>query len=478
MILMQWLILLVLILQPLGQVGAPADALQEASAPSFIVRSEPSPYLAVGDIASFEVTAPPGLDLSEHSVTLSVIHPFIQELGRADFFPGGDRPFRARFPFVWDTGAAGAGTIMLQFSVTPAGWSWTEVIRLHSPPPQETDQQWAVVQLDCCTVHYVTGTRAERELDLLISVSEEQVLKASERMQTVLPEPVNIIFLPRVIGHGGFAGQELFISYPDVNYTNLNLEVVLHHEIVHRLDRELGGPYRPSIFVEGLAVYLSEGHYQEEDLVARSAALLDLGLYLPLQDLANNFYPSQHESGYMLAGALVHYLVEMHGYEAFDRFYRSIQPPQDGRDATAIDLALQQNFAITFAALEEQFIAWLEEQPFDADEQTNVRLTIELYDTLREYQQRLDPSAYFRNVWLFPDPANRERGIVTNWTRWPRYPQNQVIERLLEAAGQDLVAGRYISAEVRLDFIRAMLPGIPTLIELPYQPQFVPLFIE
>jgi hypothetical protein len=104
-----------------------------------------------------------------------------------------------------------------------------------------------------------------------------------------------------------------------------------------------------------------------------------------------------------------------------------------------------------------------------------VRLTLEFYDTLRLYQQRLDPAAYFRNVWLFPYQQNRERGIVTNWTRWPRYPHNQLIERQLESAGQDLLDGNYDRVEAKLAIVQAVLPGIPGLIELPYQPAFAPL---
>jgi hypothetical protein len=253
-----------------------------------------------------------------------------------------------------------------------------------------------------------------------VTAVDEQQRLASLRLDTDLPEPVQIVFLPRVIGHGGFAGEELFISYPDINYTNIDLAVVLHHEIIHRLDRELGGPHRPSILVEGLAVYLSGGHYKEEDIVARSAALLQLGGYIPLFSLADNFYPSQHESGYMLAGAWVAYLVDTYGWNGFSDFYRSIEPPPNGNDSTAIDAALQGHLRVTLATLEEQFIAYLQSQPLTPEIQTDVHLTLEFYDILRKYQQHLDPSAYFRNVWLFPDEDNRQREIVGSWGRWPQ----------------------------------------------------------
>jgi hypothetical protein len=474
--LLHWFILLMFLVQP--QVFPGAEALSNNGSESFTVFYEPSPYLAAGDIVSLEITAPERMDLSGQSVDLSVIYPYREQIGSAEFFESSDRPFRARLPFTWDTSNLAPGTLILQFSIEQEALQWTEAVTLHPPLPEERQQGWASVQVDCCTIEYITGTRAQQDLDMLIESVEQQVRLASERMGTALPEPVNVIFLPRVIGHGGFAGEELFISYPDVNYTNIDLEVVLHHEIIHRLDRELGGPHRPAIFVEGVAVYLSGGHYKEEDLVARSAALLELDAYLALEGLANDFYPSQHESGYMQAGALVHYLVESYGWDAFSLFYRNIQPPPDGRDSSAIDIALQQVFGISFIELEERFVAYLQSQAVDPEEVTNVRLTLEFYDTLRLYQQRLDPAAYFRNVWLFPYQQNRERGIVTNWTRWPRYPHNQLIERQLESAGQDLLEGRYDRVEAKLAIVQTVLPGIPSLMELPYQPAFAPLAPE
>jgi hypothetical protein len=471
-----WLMLLVLLVQPYRLPSAGAQ--QDIETQRFSVRFEPSPYLVTGDIVSIEVAAPLQIDLTDHTINLRVIYPIIEDLGSTPFFPSADRPFRARFPLVWNTGHLQPGTYILQFSIQPGFQEWKEVVFLDEPVDLAPDQHWRTLQLDCCNIHVITGTRAENDLQTLAAVAEEQVRLASERMNAVLPEPVNIVFLPRVIGHGGFAAEELYISYPDINYTNIDLSVVLHHEIVHRLDRELGGPHRPSLFVEGIAVYLSGGHFKAEDLVARSSALLELGGYIPLAELADNFYPAQHESGYMLAGALVDYLVNTYGWDGFSQFYRNIQPPADGRDSVAIDLALQQHFNLTFDALEERFIAFLQAQPFDPDEQTDVRLTIAFYDTLRLYQQHLDPSAYFRNVWHFPDTDLRERGIVTHWSRWPSYPQNLIIERLLEAAGQDLLAGNYSDTEEALEVIQLMLPGIPRLDQLPYRPAFTPIEIK
>jgi hypothetical protein len=471
-----WLMIAIFLIHQ--QVPTNTPALPGPESQTFSVRYEPSPFLVIGDVVSIEVTAPPNIDLADHTLYLSIVYPIFEDLGSTTFSPGGDRPYRARFPLGWETEQLQPGTYVLQFSIHPVQIAWKEIVTIHAPNPNQLVQHWVTFEVDCCNIYYIIGTRAERDIHELARVAQEQVKQASNTMKTVLPEPVNIVFLPRVIGHGGFAGEELYISYPDVNYTNIDLAVVLHHEIIHRLDRELGGSYRPAILVEGLAVYLSEGHYKQEDLVARSAALLSLGGYIPLAALADDFYPSQHESGYMLAGALVEYMVATYGWDAYSNFYRDIQPPAGRSDSVVIDDALQRHFNMTFAALEEAFIAFLQAQPIDTDVQDEVRLTIELYDTLRQYQQHLDPAAYFRNVWIFPNSEVRDRGIVTNWTRWPLYPQNQIIERLLESAGQDLWAGKYVETRASLAIIQSMLENIPALEELPYLPAFSPLEVK
>jgi len=102
-----------------------------------------------------------------------------------------------------------------------------------------------------------------------------------------------------VLGHGGFATRRSRSPYLDRNYAGSNFGLVLHHEMIHILDGRLGGEYRPSLFVEGLAVYQSGGHFKPEPLMPRAAALLPsetgLGRYIPLAELADNFYLSQHE---------------------------------------------------------------------------------------------------------------------------------------------------------------------------------------
>ncbi len=56
----------------------------------------------------------------------------------------------------------------------------------------------------------------------------------------------------------------------------------------------------------------------------------------------------------------------------------------------------------------------------------------------------MDPSAYFRQVWL-PDPAEmRKRGIVADYLRGPQDSLNLRIMAYLKAAGQSWINGNYL----------------------------------
>jgi hypothetical protein len=290
-------------------------------------------------------------------------------------------------------------------------------------------------------------------------------------MEIDFDEPIEVTLMPRVLGHGGFASGEIYISYLDRNYAGSNLDLVLNHEMVHILDARLGGELRPTLFVEGIAVYLTGGHFKTEPLLPRAAALLapaqhesGLGLdwYLPLGPLADDFYMSQHEIGYLQAGALVQYMVETWGWEAFTNFYRDIHPHPDGKQSLAIDVALQAHLAINLAQLEERFLATLMEQEVTQALYDDVRLTVAFYDTVRRYQQAMDTSAYFLTAWLPNGGQMRELGIVADLVRHPSSVDNMALETLLVSADDQLEAGHYDQTEMSLDAVNLVLDNLET----------------
>jgi len=275
--------------------------------------------------------------------------------------------------------------------------------------------------------------------------------------------------MPRVLGQGGFASSEIYISFLDRNYAGNSLEMVLHHEMVHILDYRLGGEMRPTILIEGLAVYLSGGHYKPEELIPRAAALLPasemddglgLGWYLPLQPLSDDFYNSQHEIGYIQAGALVKFMVDTWGWEAYSAFYRDIYPIQNGTQSEALDAALQDHFELTLDDLEADFLEMLQKQEITQETVDDVRLTVDFFDVMRRYQQALDPSAYFLTAWLPNGPLMRENGIVADLVRRPSKIENMALETLLVEANDAMMAGDYAFAEDALMAVNAVLDAI------------------
>ena len=427
-------------------------------AEKFSVIMHPDGPLYAGDQVSFEVLPPSGFESEGHEVEVSVDD---RELGRAGFGPSGVAGrMEATLWWVWDTRDLQPGPETLTFTLLPDGPNWQETVTLHLQsrvPPPEPVAHWAVLTSDCCALNFITGTTAERDIASLAQVADEQAADLAARMDESLSEKIPVVFMPRVLGNGGFAGNAIYVSYLDNGYLGNATAQVLHHEFVHWFDGLAGGDLRPTIFQEGLAVYLSGGHFKPEPLIPRAAALLELGWYIPLRALADDFYPQEHEIGYLEAAALAGYMVESYGWEAFDAFYRDIHTTPDGRDSQAIDAALQEHFGITFTELEGSYLDFLRGQTVPADVRDDLRLSVQFYDTVRRYQQSLDPSAYFMTAWLPDYMTMSQRGIVADFLRHPSGVDNRLIEAMLVNADRSLRAGEYEQAERALKGVNVLL---------------------
>ncbi len=443
---------------PTAPLPAGAPPASPTPAAGFSIRVHPDGPLYVGDLVSFEVLAPDGFDPKDKVVVLEAGG---QTLGEQAFRPFGiGGRSQATFAWVWDTSGLGSGTHALTFRLRPAEFSWTETLALlpaAEVPYPEPEARWESITSDCCLIYYITGTDAQRDIETLAEMADAEAESVEARFGAQFDEKIPLTFLPRVLGHGGFASDGLYVSYLDANYAGNATRQVIHHEMVHWLDSRQGGNLRPSILVEGLAVYLSNGHFKEEPILPRAAALLEMDWYIPLRELTDAFYTSQHEIGYLQAAALVAYLVETYGWERFDAFYRDIHPAPEGTQSAALEAALQVHFGLDLDSLESAFLDFLRSQTVDDSHRADLRLTVAFYDTLRHYQQRYDPSAHFLTAWLPDIPAMRQRGIVADLLRRPREPVNLQIEKLLIAADRDLRAGEYEQAEVRLREVLALL---------------------
>jgi len=424
---------------------------------SLPVHIHPDGGLYAGDQVSFEIIAPDGANMQERTASIEIDDPNQTTLGPQEFTPFGIAGrMQATFQWAWDTSGLLSGEYVADISVQPGGPTWTETISLQPGPAPAA--QWASATNDCCSLQYITGTLAEKDLGKLLVMADEQAKNVAGQLGAEFGEPVSIVLVPRVLGHGGFADNEISISYLERNYAGGSPEIVLHHELVHKLDSQLGGDLRPTFFVEGLAVYLSGGHFKQEPLIPRAAALLDQGMYLPLAPLAERFYTSQHEIGYLEAGALIEYMIGRWGDDAFYRFYRDIHPLEgNGSQAAAINAALLQHFQLTLGELENNFLQTLREQPVNPRWEEDVRLIVRFYEIVRRYQQVLDPSAYYLTAWLPDSQQMRERNIVADYLRHPDAPENKAIETLLVAVDESLKAGDYARAGQTLDVVDAAL---------------------
>jgi hypothetical protein len=432
----------------------------------FTVQTHPDGNLYVGDLVSIEVISPEDIDVKDSEVAISVNAPkgeTIDALGFGNFGIGGRS--QATFTWAWDTLDLEPGEHTLTFTIEPQDITWEQTVNLYPAedmPIDEIQATWAMTTSECCAIHYIMNTAAERDLDELVMQAGEEAQQAVDQMGIDFSETITITILPRLLGHGGFASDEIHVTYIDRNYASSNWEMVLHHEMVHILDRRIGGEFRPSLLVEGLAVYLSGGHYKPEPIFQRAAGLLDdrLELYLPLESLADDFYAAQHEIGYIEAGSLIAYMVERWGWDAFTMFYRDIHPHPSEKQSAAIDTATQVHFGLTFEELENEFIIALRNQPITDDTVKDVQLTVEYFDTLRRYQRILDPSAYFRTAWLVDTKRMRQEGIVADYFRHPDEPENLALEAMLLRVGKNLGDGRYAEAEMTLLAINSVLEMI------------------
>ena len=467
---------------------------------AFSLRLHPDGPIYVGDQVSFEVIAPAQASLEGSSAQVRLSDPpggLSTEAGFGRHGIGGRQ--QANLLWAWDTSQLPAGEYTLTVSIQPGGPTWSESVTLlprGQVPPPEPQASWASASTACCTVYYITGTPAERDLPDLLKMIDEQVEDASRRMGLRPSDPIQIILLPRLLGHGGFASREIAISYLDRNYMAGDEATILHHEIIHILDSRLGGELRPSALVEGLAVYLTGGHFKPEPILPRAAALLPaepgctawsastapqspsapvegcgIDGYIPLQKLIDNFYFEQHEIGYLEAAALIEFMVNNWGWESFSAFYRDIHPikttpeaPTSGQSqaqSQAVEVALQKHFGLGLAQLEQQFLAALRDQQLSPELAEDLRLSVFLYETARRYQLALDPSAHFLTAWLLDNEQMRERGFVADYLRRPTQDEALALETMLGEAGDSLIQAEFAKTAEYLQAANAVLDLYP-----------------
>jgi hypothetical protein len=245
-----------------------------------------------------------------------------------------------------------------------------------------------------------------------------------------------------VIGQGGYAIESVVVSYLDRDYAGGGLHEVLVHEAVHLIDQQFA-PDRITFLSEGIAVWTTGGHYQQEDLNQRMAALVELDRYVPLAQVIDNFYATQHEISYLEAASLVSYLVDTYGWAAVRSFYTNASADDGPTLSQAIDTNLRIYFNRNLDQLEQDWLEYISGFPRDRTTVTDLRATVQLYDIMRRYQTIYDPTAYYLYAWLPSPEVAMELDATADFSRHPDSITNIALETMLKAAHDALESGEY-----------------------------------
>jgi hypothetical protein len=323
-------------------------------------------------------------------------------------------------------------------------------------PEAVANAQWSTEETDCCRVHVVTGTEANRDLADLLGQVEESFLKASIKLGEQITGKYDVYLVDRVFGQGGYAQNSMVVSYLDRDYIGGGLDELLVHEAVHLLDRRIAS--NPITFLsEGLAVWIAGGHYQQQNLEKRAAALLDTGNYRPLDQVIDDFFGIQHEIGYLQGAGFIDYLVANYGWDRVKTFYGETSARDGDTLSEAVDVNLRRVFGSSLEQIESDWITHLSSVPRNRIEEEDLLTTLRYYNLIRRYQSIFDPMAYYMTTWL-PDPEIAERlGATADLSRQPGSAVNIALETMLVSASSTYLEGDYVRANALLDSVERVL---------------------
>ena len=326
-----------------------------------------------------------------------------------------------------------------------------EVLPADQRPENEAGAEWMVNEIDCCKLHYISETAAARDIDFIA----EHFQQAAEDFETItgatIDPKLDVYIMDRIWGNGGFGGNgELVISYTDRYYGPTiggeGLETLARHEFSHAADVGLSLTGDGVLFnYEGMAVYIAGGHYKPEPLAERGAALFDLGHYVPVTQ-----FIQQHELSYLYSAAMLTYIVETYGIEKMWEFLGSDDNTEDDQPGS-LEAALQVTFGVSVREFDQGFQAWLESKE-PGEQLEDLRLTIELQDLRRQYQDTYSPPPYFLIARAEDAVARPEYVPVV--MREANTAPNMAVELIIAHGQQAIIDGDYDRAESLIGVLR------------------------
>ena len=420
--------------------------------PAGAVRAYPGPDHYAGDILTFEIqtsnefdeTFPVSMSLDDREPTEA----------QATFAYGFTSV--VQIPLALDTTKL-SGRHTVRF--TTADGSLNEmysfdVLPAEQRPANETRAAWLVRETECCIFHYIAETAAARDIDFIAENFEQAAIDFETVMRTQIPVKMDVHILDRIWGNGGFGGNgELVISYTDRYYGptmgSAGLQTLARHEFSHAANVGVDNAGDGLAFnYEGLAVYVAGGHYKPEPLAQRGAALYDLGHYVPV----DQFIP-QHELSYLHAAVILTYIADTYGQ---DKLWEVLSADDDTPDQQFKSLgdAIQSTLDISLDDFDQALQDWLESME-PGEQLDDLRLTIELQDLRRQYQDTYSPPP---NI-IFGQAADgvARPDFLPVVIREARAPSNVAIELLIANAQRAIIAGAYSEAEELIMSIKEVL---------------------
>ena len=431
------------------QLPLPAIDQTNQLVPAGPVRAFPGPEHYAGDVLTFEIQTASSFD---ETFTVSMALDNREPTGvTATLTPYGD----VLLPMAFDTTSL-TGQHMLSFSTSDGDlhevYSF-EVLPAEQRPKNEQNAQWLAYETDCCTFHYVSNTAAARDIEFISEHFQQGAKEFESIMQAEIQSKMDVYLIDRLVGNGGFGGNgKLIISYTDRYYGptvgGVGLETLARHEFSHAADISLEGATDGVDFnYEGLAVYVAGGHYKPEPLAQRGAAMFDLGYSAPVHE-----YIQQHELSYLHAAVILTYIQETYGQEKLWEFLKA-DTTADGQ-LLPMQEAIPLTFGISLEEFNQGFQTWLERN--DPGEQLDdLRLTIELQDLRREYQDTYSPPPRFFLLEMV-DAVARPENLPT-LMREAHTPANIAVELIIADAQNAIVAAAYPEAQHLIQTLKQIL---------------------
>ena len=413
------------------------------------VHAFPGPKHYAGDVLTFEIQTSSSFD---EPLTVSMA----LDDGKPVSIPATFMPYgQVLLPTAFDTTDL-TGRHKLTFTTADGELNETyffEVLPADQRPANETSAAWMVKETDCCIFHYLSETAAARDIEFISEHFQQGANEFEEIMQAEIQSKIEVYIIDRILRNGGFGGGgKVMISYTDRYYgptvNGAGLETLARHEFSHAADISLEGAVDGVEFdYEGLAVYVAGGHYKPEPLTQRAAALFDLGYSVPINEII-----PQHELSYLHAAAILTYIVDVHGEGKLWEFLKVDDTP-DGQ-LVPLEDAIRLTFGISLEEFDQGFQAWLETN--DPGEQLDdLRLTIELQDLRREYQDIYSSQPIFLQLEEVDTVARPEYLPIV--TREARAPSNIAVELIIAQGQRAIVDGDYPRAEELIKILSDIL---------------------